>query len=129
MHAEFVAISLISHVFEIMALLPSTSHIITTNFDESTFLTPIEQLLYLRKNNDTDTYVLPQTLTSMIKKYCNINIFSGVTGGLDSKESTQTNIVDTRQLLIPLFKECILFVSCEPCIMCASALSLLRMII
>jgi hypothetical protein len=127
MHAEFVAISLISHVFESICSLSYSSQMITMDFDETAFESPLEQLFSLRKKNDRHTYVLPKMLPLLIKKYCNSSFVSGIARDLKSEEKAM--VVEPGQMLIPLFRECTLFVSCEPCIMCAAALSLLGIIL
>lgn len=124
MHCEFIAISLITHVFEKIALFSQTSNMLTIDFNPLSYSTLLDQVLTLRKQNDLNTYVLPPALPLMIKKYCNINIMSDIE---TSKEIVRNNlIIQSNKLLVPLFRETTLFVTCEPCIMCATALSLLE---
>lgn len=122
MHAELVAISLITHIFErfffssFPELLSSPLNVVEY---DTKYSSPIQHLLTLRKEKVINKWVLPPSLPVCLKKYCNFNFLP--------QSSNDLLLINSQELLHQLFQHTTLYVTCEPCIMCGAALSILKL--
>ncbi|KAH7827261.1 putative Cytosine deaminase [Monocercomonoides exilis] len=138
-HAEIEAISWINNEYN--KLKTSVSHQKTKGIqwispenaqvlysDNSSSESAIEQFIQQKTQRKGLKFVEPTELKSLLKKYCFISgdkhlCESTLSGQTDSS----TQILSSSIKILPLshfFQECCLYVTCEPCIMCAAALSI-----
>ena len=117
-HAEFEAINLIVHIFNSLSMPPAQEPVLAT-FHADKFETIFDELLSFNERHQQLPLIEPPMCRPLLQKYVPHPILHS---GPEMEHSPQYP-----HQLTPFFKACTLYVSCEPCIMCAAALSLIGM--
>lgn len=100
-------------------------------FDSTHYKTIIDELLDASRKKEILHLIEPPSCKILLAKYLNIQTKSlnSEKSEFSSKPTSPHNsLANCSNFLTPFFKHCTLYVTCEPCIMCAAALSMIGLI-